>query len=101
VPYPCKAVAIVPFGTKGRSDARVIIDASQNKPWGDTSLYYEPTYRDPGSIEPSAGTDGDGGAEITTPWTFLIGPGRKVLAVRAPTARFGSTTGCNRIFQTR
>lgn len=88
VPYPCRAVAVVPLGDKGREDAMTLLNASPAKPWGGLSLFYEPTYPRPGlyrTFHPGASGAGDsGGVEISTPWTYLIGPGRKILAIRSP-----------------
>lgn len=85
VSYPCKAVAVVPFGEKGKSDAATLIAQSRSKPWGDIQIFFEPTFPRPGLYRTfRPGTSGDGGAEITTPWTYLIGPGRKILATRGP-----------------
>lgn len=87
VPYPCRAVAVVPFGEKGREDAETLLQATPQKPWGALSLFYEPTYPRPGlyrTFHPGASGSGSGDAAIRTPWTYLIGPGRKVLAVRPP-----------------
>ena len=83
VSYPCKVVAVVPFGDKGRADAATLIEQSQDKPWGDAHIYFEPTFPRPGLYRTfRPGTSGEGGAEITAPWTYLFGPGRKILAVR-------------------
>ena len=93
VPYPCRAVAVVPLGEKGRQDAMTLLDASPEKPWGDISLFYEPTYPRPGvyrTFHPGASGVADSGkaaGDIATPWTYLIGPGRKVLAIRAPDSK--------------
>lgn len=85
VSYPCNAVAIVPFGEKGAEDASVLLDASEQKVWGDPHIYWEPTFPRPGlyrTFRPNAG--GGGERPIETPLTFLIGPGREILAVREP-----------------
>lgn len=85
VSYPCNAIAVVPFGSKGREDVMAVIGQSDQRGWNDTQIYYEPTFPRPGlyrTFRPGQVTDT--GSEITTPWTYLIGPGRKVLAIRPP-----------------
>jgi len=85
VPYPCTPVAVVPFGEKGRRDAATLLAASEEKPWGNTRLFYEPTFPRPGLYRTfRPGSSAAGEREITTAWTYLIGPGREILAVRAP-----------------
>lgn len=85
VSYPCRAVAVVPFGEKGRADAQTLIDASDTKPWGDVQVYFEPTFPRPGLYRTfRPGTGADSGGEVATPYTYLIGPDRKIIAVREP-----------------
>lgn len=85
VSYPCKAVAVVPFGEKGRADASTLLGATEERPWGNTEIYYEPTFPRPGLYRTfRPGSSGTGEAAIAAPYTFLIGPGRKILAVRPP-----------------
>jgi outer membrane protein assembly factor BamB len=85
VPYPCDPVAVVPLGEKGRRDTATLLEESPTSIWGDTPILYEPTFPRPGLYrtfrpESAAYTDQD----ITTPWTYLIGPDRKIIAVRSP-----------------
>ncbi|MCH8275207.1 MAG: PQQ-binding-like beta-propeller repeat protein [Armatimonadetes bacterium] len=85
VPYPCTPVAVLPFGEKGRADAAILLAAGGERPWGNARIFYEPTYPRPGlyrTFRPGSGGLGD--REITTPWTYLIGPGRAILAMRSP-----------------
>jgi outer membrane protein assembly factor BamB len=84
VAYPCRAVAVLPFGEKGRADASLMIEQSPTKPWGETQIFYEPTFPRPGLYRTFRPGTGEGGGEITAPFTYLIGPGRKILAVRDP-----------------
>ena len=82
VPYPCIPIVVVPFGDNGRQDTSTLIAATEARPWGETNIYYEPTFPRPGlyrTFHPGAA-----GNDIVVPWTYLIGPGRKVLAVRQP-----------------
>lgn len=84
VSYPCRPIAVVPLGEKGNTDAAVLLSSSEEKVWGQTTLYYEPTFPRPGLYRTFRSDVAADGSDITTPWTFLVGPGRKVLAVRAP-----------------
>lgn len=87
VSYPCNAVAVVPLGDKGKDDAATFLNQSAEKPWGATSIYYEPTFPRPGlyrTFRPGTAADG---SDITTPWTYLIAPGRKIIAVRDPDSK--------------
>lgn len=89
VSYPCNALAVVPYGEKGKQDAGLLIRQSQDKPWGETPIYYEPTFPRPGlyrTFRPGTASDG---SDIVTPYTYLIGPGRKILAVREADSKVG------------
>lgn len=89
VSYPCNALAVVPYGEKGKQDAGLLIRQSQDKPWGETPIYYEPTFPRPGlyrTFRPGTASDG---SDIVTPYTYVIGPGRKILAVREPDNKLG------------
>ncbi len=84
VPYPCRAVLVVPFGEKGREDARTLLDLAAKErtlPWGGgVGIYWEPTWPRPGYYLTLRPDD----EALTTPYTWLIGPDRTVLAVRGP-----------------
>jgi len=85
VSYRCNPVAVVPFGEKARGDAETLLEASEKKPWGNTEIYYEPTFPRPGLYHTFRPASADpSGKNVATPWTYLIGPGRKILAVRGP-----------------
>jgi outer membrane protein assembly factor BamB len=84
-PYPCVVVPVVPLGEKGLRDAETILREAETEAWGNSTVYYEPTYPRPGlyrTFRPGATAYGDG--DITTPWTYLVGPDRKIIAARAP-----------------
>lgn len=87
VSYPCNAMAVVPYGEKGKQDALLLISQSQDKPWGNTAIYYEPTFPRPGLYRTFRNGVAADGTDITTPWTYIIGPGRKILAVRDPESK--------------
>ncbi len=85
VPYPCVAVPVVPLGEKGRLDTITTWAETKDASWAWRPVYYEPTFPRPGlyrTFRPAAATGG--GEEITTSWTYLIGPDRRILAVRPP-----------------
>jgi len=85
VTYPCSIVAVVPFGEKGRADSQMILAQNQDKLFPTTQVNFEPTYPRPGLYRTfRSGASGEEGTEISTPWTYLIGPGRKILAIRPP-----------------
>ncbi len=81
--YPCRAVVVLPFGRKSGEDAYTVLAATEadSRPWGGGApLYYEPTFPRPGlyrTFRPEAE-----GASVKTPLTWLIGPDRRILAVR-------------------
>ena len=84
-PYPCRAVPVVPYGEKGRDDARQVLAAADWQAlWGQPNQYpawWEPTFPRPGlyrTFRPAAGD----GQPIATPLTFIIGPDRTILAER-------------------
>jgi outer membrane protein assembly factor BamB len=84
-PYPCTVVPVVPLGEKGRADTLAVLEASETRPWGEPTVYWEPTFPRPGlyrTFRPGAAAYDDGG--LTTSWTYLIGPDRSLLAARAP-----------------
>jgi outer membrane protein assembly factor BamB len=85
VPYACQPVPVVPLGEKGRQDTATLLKESHTHIWGSTPIYYEPTFPRPGlyrTFRPGAAAyTGEG---ITTPWTYLIGPDRKIIALRGP-----------------
>ena len=83
VPYPCKAVAIVPFGEKGREDTNLVLNPDAVKVWGDPTVYYEPTYPRPGLYR-TFRPDAQGAEGVMTPYTYIIGPDRKIIAARGP-----------------
>ena len=75
----------MPFGEKGQTDVATLLEETEEKSWTGLSVYYEPTFPRPGlyrTFRPGSAAYGDGG--ITTSWTYLIGPDRKIIAVRAP-----------------
>lgn len=83
VPYPCRALAVIPFGEKGRDDARTLLELAEREkrpPWaGGAEVFWEPTWPTPGlylTLRPEATT-------IETPVTYLIGPDRQILGIRA------------------
>ncbi|MBI2299207.1 MAG: PQQ-binding-like beta-propeller repeat protein [Armatimonadetes bacterium] len=80
--YPCSAIAVLPFGGKAREDAKVLLDIAAKErtlPWGGgVPVYYEPTFPRPGLFLTLRPDD----AAITTPCTYLIGPDRRLLAIR-------------------
>jgi len=96
VSYPCSPIAVVPLGEKGRQDTQALLadaeaavraDELEDTAWRKTPVYYEPTFPRPGlyrTFRPGAAayTEND----ITTSWTYLVGPDRQVIAVRAPGA---------------
>lgn len=85
VPYACRAIAVLPFGEKARADANVLLNLPEAKPWGDPQIYYEPTYPRPGLYRTfHPGADDYGKQPIVTPYTYIIGPDRTVLAMRGP-----------------
>ena len=88
--YPCRVVPVVPLGDKGRRDAQMLLDAAETKPWGNPTVYWELTYPRPGlyrTFRPGTSAYDDGA--ITTSWTYLIGPDRRIIAVRAPGEELG------------
>jgi len=85
LPYPCRPVPVVPLGEKGRQDTANLLKESRTRIWGDTPILYEPTFPRPGlyrTFRPGSAAYGE--QDITTPWTYLIGPDRKIIAVRGP-----------------
>jgi outer membrane protein assembly factor BamB len=88
VPYPCSPVAVVPLGVKGREDTLALIgewEEEQERAWIGPPIYYEPTFPRPGLYRTfRPGTAAYSDQEITTSWTYLIGPEREIIAVRAP-----------------
>jgi outer membrane protein assembly factor BamB len=85
VPYPCQPVPVVPFGDKGREDTGTFLRENRTPVWGDTPIYYEPTFPRPGlyrTFRPGAAAYTE--QDITTPWTYLIGPDRTIIAARGP-----------------
>ena len=84
VAYPCTAVPVVPLGEKGRMDALRALQDRELDVWMQLPVYYEPTFPRPGlyrTFRPQAAGEQE---SITTSWTYLIGPERTILAVRAP-----------------
>ncbi len=85
VPYACNPVAVVPFGEKGKDDAAVFLEASETKPWGNVAIHYEPTFPRPGLYRTfHSDASGDSPNSLNTPWTYIIGPDRKIIAERRP-----------------
>ena len=85
LPYPCTLVPVVPLGEKGKQDTITLFSESEEESWGRITVYYEPTFPRPGlyrTFRPESAAFGERG--ITTSWTYLIGPDRKIIAVRAP-----------------
>lgn len=84
VPYPCLAAAVLPFGEKGREDALTMLQVEREgkdrtRPWANgPAIYYEPTWPNPGLYHTFRPDD----PQPETPVTYLLGPNRKVLAVR-------------------
>jgi outer membrane protein assembly factor BamB len=90
MPYPCAVVPVLPLGEKGRQDAQTLLEATETKSWGSPTIYWEPTFPRPGlyrTFRPGTSAYDDGG--LTTSWTYLVGPDRRIIAVRAP----GETAG--------
>ncbi|MBM3498519.1 MAG: hypothetical protein FJX74_07585 [Armatimonadetes bacterium] len=87
-PYPCAVVPVVPLGDKGREDTQALLEAAETRPWGDVTIYWEPTYPRPGLYRTfRPGTSAYDGGGLTTSWTYLIGPDRAIVAVREPGAQ--------------
>ncbi len=90
VPYACHVVPVVPLGEKGRRDAqerlRELEEAGDR--WAESvDVLYEPTYPRPGLYRTfHPGAEAYGAKQITTSWTYIIGPDRRVIAVREPGA---------------
>ncbi|MEQ1936385.1 MAG: hypothetical protein ABL962_21225, partial [Fimbriimonadaceae bacterium] len=82
VSYMCNPVAIIPLGEKGRDDVNTILAQNQSA-WSQPQMFYEPTFPRPGLYRTFRSTNNEG-SSIATPCTYLIGPGRVILAVRNP-----------------
>ena len=85
-PYRSRAIAVVPLGEKGRLDALSVLANETKREWqGDPAvdLFYEPTWPRPGlyrAFRPGASEDEAHG--LSLPLTVVIGPDRRILAMR-------------------
>ncbi len=82
VSYMCNPIAIIPLGQKGRDDVNTILSQNQTS-WSQPQIFYEPTFPRPGLYRTFRSSNNEG-SSIATPCTYLIGPGRTILAVRGP-----------------
>ena len=94
-PYACHVVLVIPTGRQGADVASTVMGDSrlrEQQPWGGAStedLYWEPGYPRPGlyrTFRPGGALEAAEVAQL--PATYIIGPGRRVLAAR-PTQQEG------------
>jgi len=88
VAYPCRPIPVVPLGEKGRHDTLAALNEAEAAGDGiarGVTVSYEPTWPRPGLYRTfRPGHAGFSDQEITTSWTYLIGPDRTVIAARGP-----------------